>query len=38
MGFLTNRDEEDKLATDEYRQQVAQAIYQSILKYFDEVQ
>lgn len=37
IGFLTNKVEEDKLATDDYRQQAAQAIYQSILKYYDEV-
>ncbi len=37
MGFLTNKEEEDKLATAEYRTKVAQSIYQSILKYYDEV-
>ena len=37
MGFLTNKIEEDKLSTDEYRQLVAESIYQSILKYYDEV-
>jgi len=37
MGFLTNKEEEDKLATSEYRKMVAESIYQSILKYYDEV-
>ena len=37
MGFLTHKEEEDKLATGEYRKKVAESIYQSILKYYDEV-
>lgn len=36
VGFLTNSQEAAKLATTEYRQLVAESIYQSILKYFEE--
>lgn len=37
VGFLTNSEEAAKLATPEYRQLVAESIYQSILKYFEEI-
>ncbi|SNS71482.1 N-acetylmuramoyl-L-alanine amidase [Anaerovirgula multivorans] len=37
VGFLTNPEEAAKLATPEYRQLVAESIYQSILKYFEEI-
>ncbi|KAB3530025.1 N-acetylmuramoyl-L-alanine amidase family protein [Alkaliphilus serpentinus] len=37
MGFLTNPEEEAKLATDAYRQKVAEALFTSIVKYYDEI-
>lgn len=36
MGFLTNPDEEKKLSTDAYRQRVAESLFNSIVKYFEE--
>lgn len=36
-GFLSNPDEEAKLATEEYRQQLAFTIYGGLLEYFDAV-
>lgn len=36
VGFLTNPEEAQKLATSEYRQAVAEALYQSILKYYQK--
>lgn len=37
VGFLTNPEEAAKLATAEYRQQIAEAIYHSILRYFQGI-
>lgn len=37
IGFLSNPEEAAKLKTTEYRQAVAEAIYQSIIKYFQKV-
>lgn len=37
-GFLSNRDEDSKLSTDEHRQKIAEAIKAGILKYFDTPQ
>ncbi|WP_042351305.1 N-acetylmuramoyl-L-alanine amidase [Bacillus massiliigorillae] len=34
MGFISNKDDAAKLASDEYRQLAAQAIYEGILDYF----
>ncbi|QUH19954.1 N-acetylmuramoyl-L-alanine amidase [Alkaliphilus sp. B6464] len=35
-GFLTNAGDEAKLATSEYRQQVAEAMFKATVKYFEE--
>lgn len=37
MGFLTNPQEEAKLATSEYRQKVAESMFAATVKYFDEI-
>ena len=37
VGFLTNPDEASKLARAEYRQGIAEAIYQSIIRYFQTI-
>ncbi|SCZ06929.1 N-acetylmuramoyl-L-alanine amidase family protein [Alkaliphilus peptidifermentans] len=36
VGFLTNAEEEKKLATDEYRQKIAEALLKSIITFFEE--
>ncbi|KAB3529610.1 AMIN domain-containing protein [Alkaliphilus pronyensis] len=36
VGFLSNKQEEAKLATEEYRQKVAEALLESIIIYFEE--
>ncbi|NLI90051.1 MAG: N-acetylmuramoyl-L-alanine amidase CwlD [Epulopiscium sp.] len=35
-GFLTNREEESKLMTDEYQEKIAWAVYIGIVEYFQE--
>ncbi|AKL93977.1 N-acetylmuramoyl-L-alanine amidase LytC [Clostridium aceticum] len=37
IGFLTNAEEVARLATSEYRQLVAEGMFQGIVKYFEEV-
>ena len=37
-GFLSNPQEEEKLLTDEYQNQLAWGIYIGIINYFNEVQ
>ena len=37
LGFLTNLQEEARIATEEYRQKCAQALFNGITRYFDEV-
>ena len=36
LAFLTNAQEEEKAATEEYRQKCAQALFNGITRYFDE--
>lgn len=36
IGFLTHPEEEKKLATSEYRKQVAEALFNGIVRYFEE--
>ncbi len=36
MGFISNPNEEAKLATEAYRQKVAESLYKAIVQYFEE--
>ncbi|MBB6213962.1 N-acetylmuramoyl-L-alanine amidase [Anaerosolibacter carboniphilus] len=37
MGFISNEWEESQIASEEYRQKIAQALFNGITRYFDEV-
>ncbi|TYR81900.1 SH3 domain-containing protein [Priestia megaterium] len=37
LGFISNSTEEDRLATDQYQQQVSKGIFEGLVRYFDAI-